>query len=457
MKKIPDLLHSLLAKVREKLEQRPKYASLCEQIEDISLRTKDAVTEDARDMLKAQLDNLYYRRRRLREDELKRHQRNQRRVYNAQRGAYDEGDWRRSHFDRVIRYMVLEGDRLADTLALAVPLRSPQGISALQDLVALLVDDSRVAYQDVFRPAEGRCPVPSCAVEIESIPLQGRWDHVYRCRKGLLKAKHGFAKFCFLCNVWMTSAADWETHCQDHIDDMDVPFRCNPITPRRALARNSAGTDISLNAFRTTLRAYPTTALFHARMAHAQGAVLKYAGEGHPMNDAVVLEHARLPAKDLDDIQTTDPQLLTIAMLTRSPGQAIDATVPDESMTLAEEKRNFLRGTSDIGEFMVADQVEAQHPLTNARLHSGSGRTRMNSRARLYDGGQVAKRQSDRSTSARKTRGVHVSIIYDGREVRPGDYVVIACDRDGDETECIDRPDIARVEDIRLDGRLGVT
>ena len=32
---------------------------------------------------------------------------------------------------------------------------------------------------------------------------------------------------------------------------------------------SSTGTDISLNAFRTTLRAYSTTALFHARVAHA--------------------------------------------------------------------------------------------------------------------------------------------------------------------------------------------
>lgn len=34
---------------------------------------------------------------------------------------------------------------------------------------------------------------------------------------------------------------------------------------------------------------------------HAQGAVLKHAGEGHPINDAGVLEHVRLPAKDPDD------------------------------------------------------------------------------------------------------------------------------------------------------------
>ncbi|KAF2193329.1 hypothetical protein K469DRAFT_690934 [Zopfia rhizophila CBS 207.26] len=125
-------------------------------------------------------------------------------------------------------------------------------------------------------------------------------------------------------------------------------------------------------------------------------------------------------------------------------------------MTLAEEKGDLLRGTSDIDEFMVADDAQAQHLLTNTRLRSGSGCTRRYSRARLCDGRQITKRQSDRSTSDRKKRGVHVPVTYDRREVGPGDYVIIACDRDEDETECSDLLDIARVEDIRLGGRLGV-
>jgi hypothetical protein len=60
-----------------------------------------------------------------------------------------------------------ERDRLARTLSLRVPLRSPEGISALQDLIALRTNDCRVAYQDALRPVDGRCPVPSCDQEIE--------------------------------------------------------------------------------------------------------------------------------------------------------------------------------------------------------------------------------------------------------------------------------------------------
>lgn len=42
--------------------------------------------------------------------------------------------------------------------------------------------------------------------------------------------------FCFKCSEWIMSKADWELHCQGHIDRFDVPLRCDPITFRYALA-----------------------------------------------------------------------------------------------------------------------------------------------------------------------------------------------------------------------------
>jgi hypothetical protein len=41
---------------------------------------------------------------------------------------------------------------------------------------------------------------------------------------------------CFKCSEWITSEADWERHCQGHIDRFDIPLRCDPITFRYALA-----------------------------------------------------------------------------------------------------------------------------------------------------------------------------------------------------------------------------
>lgn len=63
--------------------------------------------------------------------------------------------------------MMPERDRLAQTLSLGVPLRSPKGITAMKDLIALRTGDCRVAYQDVLRPVDSICPVPYCGTNIE--------------------------------------------------------------------------------------------------------------------------------------------------------------------------------------------------------------------------------------------------------------------------------------------------
>ncbi|KAH8598543.1 hypothetical protein B0O99DRAFT_683945 [Bisporella sp. PMI_857] len=104
--------------------------------------------------------------------------------------------------------MVPERDRLARTLPIAVPLRSPEGISALQDLIALRTNDSRVAYQEALRLIGGRCPVPTCGQEIEDTVVKERWKHVYRCPKDYYEKQSGFAEFCFRYSRWITSKTD---------------------------------------------------------------------------------------------------------------------------------------------------------------------------------------------------------------------------------------------------------
>ncbi len=52
-------------------------------------------------------------------------------------------DGRRTYSD-LIYYTMPERDRLAYTLFLLMP--SPEGISAMRDLIALRTDDSRVVY-----------------------------------------------------------------------------------------------------------------------------------------------------------------------------------------------------------------------------------------------------------------------------------------------------------------------
>ncbi|KAI1371263.1 hypothetical protein F4677DRAFT_435972 [Hypoxylon crocopeplum] len=50
---------------------------------------------------------------------------------------------------------------------LVTALRSPEGISALRDLIAHRKADCRVAYQEVLQHIDGCCPVPSCCQEME--------------------------------------------------------------------------------------------------------------------------------------------------------------------------------------------------------------------------------------------------------------------------------------------------
>jgi hypothetical protein len=78
--------------------------------------------------------------------------------------------------------------------------------------------------------------VPLLLTDHISIAVKERWKHVYRCSKTYYEKQSGFAEFCFRCSKWISSEIDWEAHCQDHIDNLDVPFRCDPVTFRHAVA-----------------------------------------------------------------------------------------------------------------------------------------------------------------------------------------------------------------------------
>lgn len=57
-------------------------------------------------------------------------------------------------------------DRLASSLFLDVPLRSPDGQAAFQDMITLCQENPKVAYRPSLRQENGRCPVSACAVEM---------------------------------------------------------------------------------------------------------------------------------------------------------------------------------------------------------------------------------------------------------------------------------------------------
>lgn len=74
-------------------------------------------------------------------------------------------------------------------------------------------------------------------IDSNSIRLAARWDHIYRCHKASLAAKHGFAELCFHCDRWITGKQGWREHCRRHLNDLEsLPVQWNPLTFRQTLA-----------------------------------------------------------------------------------------------------------------------------------------------------------------------------------------------------------------------------
>ncbi|KAB5515368.1 hypothetical protein GE09DRAFT_1046046 [Coniochaeta sp. 2T2.1] len=244
MKRNPDIGQSLPSNMREELQQRDEYVAITGEIEKLTDKIKTATDDKDLTKLKDERTAAYRRRAKLGKEELTNYRSNAKRVHPNQRkhqhkGEGYRGDGRGTHFDR-IRHMMPERDRLATSLFQEVPLRSPEGIAVIKDLIALRTQNSRVAYQEILRPVYhgkiARCK--TCSTEMESIRVAHRWNHVFRCQKRALETKHGHAEFCYLqtCSKWIIGEAEWQHHCQNHINSGHLPFRCDPIKFRYAVA-----------------------------------------------------------------------------------------------------------------------------------------------------------------------------------------------------------------------------
>jgi len=166
MKRNPDLQQSLPSRLKEELDSREEYIALTRQIEALTLHIKTTTDQETLGQLKDRRAKAYKSRAKLQREGGEKFRQSQKRIPKAEREAHRQSDWRRTHFDRV-RHMMPERDRLARTLSFRVPLRSPEGISVMKDLIALRTGDRRVAYQDALRPVDGICPVPCCGTNME--------------------------------------------------------------------------------------------------------------------------------------------------------------------------------------------------------------------------------------------------------------------------------------------------
>jgi hypothetical protein len=162
----PELFLSLPAKARDELLERDDYVENTLGIESLTRQINAATSPTAVFNFKSQRAELYVRRRRLEQEELERVQENQERIHPSERSEAFYVDEHRTRFNR-LRHKMPVRDRLADLLFVKAPLRSPEGVSAIKDLMSLIKDDCKVAYQEPLRPLSGMCPTPGCKKKVD--------------------------------------------------------------------------------------------------------------------------------------------------------------------------------------------------------------------------------------------------------------------------------------------------
>ncbi|KIW56900.1 hypothetical protein, variant [Exophiala xenobiotica] len=233
----PQMLQSLPAKVEANLQARADSIALNEEIESLGERMRRLPVEHDGQRERTRREELYWQKRQMVSEELSRWQEIQPRKVNQDTETEASPVASLPSFFGRVRRLDPPRDRLASSLFLDVPLRSPEGRAALQDMITLCQENPKVAYRPSLRPENGRCPVSTCAVEMGSIRLAARWDHIYRCHKASLAAKHGFAELCFHCDRWITGKQGWCEHCRRHLNDLEsLPVQWNPLTFRQTLA-----------------------------------------------------------------------------------------------------------------------------------------------------------------------------------------------------------------------------
>ena len=162
----PELILSLPAKEAAELRQRPDWLALTDQLRALAQQTQGTDDATEKKVLQMHRKQLLEQKRVLENEELKRLRHGQERIHPAERESSSHVDQHRSKFDR-IRHMLPERDELSRTLFCVAPLRSDIGVRTLKNLVTLLMETSRVAYQPVLRPHKGLCPVAQCSLDLK--------------------------------------------------------------------------------------------------------------------------------------------------------------------------------------------------------------------------------------------------------------------------------------------------
>ena len=166
VKRNPKLFLSLLVKIQDELQQREDYAAITKELDELSFELNIVERGPAVYELRLQWNYLLEQRHIFENEELNRVYHTQERIYPSDHKGTFHIDQHRSRFKRP-RYIMPERERLSNTLFSVAPLRSLEGISAARDLIALLTNSCRVAYQLSLRPRGAKYPMLDCSKDLE--------------------------------------------------------------------------------------------------------------------------------------------------------------------------------------------------------------------------------------------------------------------------------------------------
>ncbi|KAG8874535.1 hypothetical protein FRB98_008358, partial [Tulasnella sp. 332] len=209
----PELYQSLPAEKMYEFQNRPDFAALDEQLLELCLRHDSSDGAEKRKQLQAQ-------KRQLIADELRRLQSDQPR--NITKSAPDSQVGRQRTMFWRIRHLIGPRDRLAHNRLLTAPIRS---------------DTSEVEARPGLEP-ERCCCASKIGKTIKSSPKDPKDSrHVHGCVKKRLQAEGSYGEFCFLCKAgpWFDDAAEWEKHCQFHLNSQ-LPTQSNPFSYDKCIA-----------------------------------------------------------------------------------------------------------------------------------------------------------------------------------------------------------------------------
>ncbi|PYH76431.1 hypothetical protein BO82DRAFT_347115 [Aspergillus uvarum CBS 121591] len=126
---------------------------------------------------------------------------------------------------QVLCKLMPELGRLAAIISSNAPLSFDEKASVVRDLYTQCLRDFTVVYRPGEEPVQGRCPVASCGLWLESKSRSGRNSHIHGClRQEYARSTRTplrQVKYCWECFTFHDGkSSEFEEHCANHLPSM---------------------------------------------------------------------------------------------------------------------------------------------------------------------------------------------------------------------------------------------